>query len=172
MKAEIFRNQPAVKKLLSFIEAGGPEVNQYDELTYLWNALDTVEENESAEKGTKNRVMQIFGEEHLKETIQGFGYRKPHGYPGDFEIIDFIYQQKVTSNKLFQKWDYYFHAQHAPKAVRNRKKYFIDLVRKKCAASDRPLHILNIACQDRLVYLFAHGGYDCEPCSRLLQVLN
>lgn len=145
MKPVIFRNQPAVKKLISFIEAGGPEVNEYDELTHLWDSLDPVEENANVDGETKNSIIRIFGEEHLNETIQGFGYRKPHGYAGDFEIIDFIYQQKTTSNKLFQKWDHYFHAQHASRAVRNRKKYFIDLVKRKSAAIDRPLHILNIA---------------------------
>lgn len=145
MKSTILQNQSAVRKLISFIKAGGPEVHQYDELTHLWDSLNAVEENANPDRGTKNKVIQIFGKEHLNETIQGFGYRKPHGYAGDFEMIDFIYQQKITPNKLFQKWDQYFHAQHATRAVRNRKKYFIDLVKKKCAAIDKPLHILNIA---------------------------
>ena len=49
---------------------------------------------------------------------------KSHGYAGDFEIIDAIYTQRTAADLNQRRWDEYFHAQAAPRAVRNRKKYF------------------------------------------------
>lgn len=151
-----FQKQTAVKKLISFIEAGGPEENEYDELTGLWDSLNLEEEETTSKVLTRDQLIHLFGNDFLNQTIQGFSYRKPHGYAGDFEIIDYIYQQKINADKRFQKWDKYLHSQQATIAVRNRKNYFIKLVKEKCAGMDRPLRILNIAsgpCRDVLELL-------------------
>jgi extracellular factor (EF) 3-hydroxypalmitic acid methyl ester biosynthesis protein len=133
--------QPAISKLISFIQSGGPEESQYDELTTLWDELDT-----NGNGATLDEIRSLFNEEFLSRTLHGFIYRKPHGYAGDFEIIDYIYRQATLADESFEKWDKYVHFQHAPKAVRNRKRYFIDLVKHKCVQLDVPLRILNIAC--------------------------
>ena len=57
--------------------------------------------------------------------MQGFVWMKPHGHAGDFEIIDRIYQCWISPDPHLAKWDEYFHAQAAPRAVRNRKAYFL-----------------------------------------------
>ena len=74
------------------------------------------------------RVRSALGEVLTAETMQGFAYQKPHGYAGDFEIIDKIYRNHKTSQKNLEKWDDYFHTLAAPKAVRNRKEYFVNLL--------------------------------------------
>lgn len=57
-------------------------------------------------------------------TVQGFGRVKPHGYAGDFEMMERIYLGWRTSSPALANWDDFFHAQSAVKAVRNRKAYF------------------------------------------------
>ena len=78
------------------------------------------------------------------ETMQGFALLKPHGYAGDFEIIDRIYGRRITAEPHLAAWDRYFHAQPAPRAVRNRKDYFHALLDRH-AARRRPLRVLNLA---------------------------
>ena len=62
------------------------------------------------------------------ETMQGFAFQKPHGYSGDYEIIDRIYIEWKSEKEDLVKWDEFFHFQKAPIAVRNRKRYFIELL--------------------------------------------
>ncbi|MEM1121770.1 MAG: hypothetical protein AAGJ18_15065 [Bacteroidota bacterium] len=61
-------------------------------------------------------------------TCFGLIYTAPHGYKGDFEIIDRIYQQKMATDKSFTRWDAYCQQLNAVKPVRNRKQYFCDLL--------------------------------------------
>lgn len=72
----------------------------------------------------KANLLEAFGAVMTPLTMQGFALRKPHGYAGDFEMIDRIYQQHASSDPTLVNWDYCFHRQAAPKAVRNRKTYF------------------------------------------------
>jgi hypothetical protein len=60
------------------------------------------------------------GPEYLAGCAQGFALAKPHGYAGDYEIMDKIYRQEVSPDPRFRGWDLFFHAQSAPTAVRNR----------------------------------------------------
>ena len=78
------------------------------------------------------------------ETMQGFAFLKPHGYAGDFEMIDRIYGERITAEPHLAAWDRYFHAQPAPRAVRNRKNYFHALLDRHVARG-RPLRVLNLA---------------------------
>jgi len=63
-------------------------------------------------------------EQYLADTIHGHVLRKPFGYAGDFLIIDKIYTGHQSETAAFGKWDAYFHRHAATKAVRNRKDYF------------------------------------------------
>jgi SAM-dependent methyltransferase len=77
--------------------------------------------------------------------IQGFGFLKPHGYAGDYEIIDRIYTGWVSDDLSLRKWDEYFHVQPAPRAVRNRKAYFHRVLdRLKLARPIHRVHVLNV----------------------------
>ena len=91
-------------------------------------------------------IRDALGEAMSPETIQGYGFLKPYGYSGDFQMIDKIYQQKVSDRADLKNWDLFFHAQKAPMAVRNRKQYFIDmLTRLRRRFEDRELQDLNVA---------------------------
>jgi extracellular factor (EF) 3-hydroxypalmitic acid methyl ester biosynthesis protein len=153
MKDYVFSNQPAVRKLIQFIQAGGPEETEYEEMTSIWDSLIVDTQPSVPDGQSRDRLLDLFGEEFLSQTIQGWSYRKPYGYAGDFEIIDFIYQHKIIADARFQKWDKYLHSLHATRAVRNRKDYFIQLVKDGCSKAQRQFRVLNIAsgpCRDVL----------------------
>ncbi len=151
MKDYVFFHQPAVRKLMQFIQAGGPEENEYEEMNNLWDAIKVDRSGNGVHDHSKKKLLDLFGEEFLHHTLHGHSRRKPHGYAGDFEIIDFIYQHKIIATKKFEKWDKYVHSLAATRAVRNRKDYFIQLVNERMTCTNRPLRILNIAsgpCRD------------------------
>lgn len=56
--------------------------------------------------------------------MQGMSVVKPHGYAGDFEMIDRIYTRWLSPDDHLRRWDEYFHAQAAARAVRNRMGVF------------------------------------------------
>ena len=58
-------------------------------------------------------------------TLQGFARVKPHGYPGDYELIDRIYQAWNSPDPALRNWDRYFNAQGAARSLRGCKAYFI-----------------------------------------------
>jgi SAM-dependent methyltransferase len=143
--------QPAISRLIAFIRSGGPEESQYDELRALWDELDINDYGTSVDE-----IRSLFNEQFLNQTLHGFIYRKPHGYAGDFEIIDHLYQQRILADTRFEKWDKFVHVQHAPVAVRNRKAYFIKIVKDKWLQKNAPVHMLDIAsgpCRDILELL-------------------
>jgi extracellular factor (EF) 3-hydroxypalmitic acid methyl ester biosynthesis protein len=156
MNTQTLATENIVSRLCRFIQAGGPEETEYDELTHIWDRIKIGEETTLSKVLTGRKLLQLFGDDFLNNTLHGFSYRKPHGYSGDFEIIDHIYQQKLPAEKKFHKWDKYYHVLHAAKAVINRKKYFIELVKRKVSKMNRPLQLLNIAsgpCRDVLELL-------------------
>lgn len=85
-------------------------------------------------------------------TLQGRGYKKKYGYTGDFDIIDRMYTNHVSTEENYSVWDNYFQKQPAPKAVRNRKKYFINKMTSLNTIGSE-VKVLNLAsgpCRDIL----------------------
>ena len=95
-------------------------------------------------------IRDAFGNAALTlKTLQGHVFLKPHGYAGDFEIIDKIYCHHIAEKKHFAEWDLYFHSTAAVQAVRNRKTYFIELLKSleitRLNSQAEKFDILNIA---------------------------
>ncbi len=90
----------------------------------------------------KAEVLKAFGATMTPLTMQGFALTKPHGYAGDFEIIDRIYRQHVSPDPALVEWDRCFHRQAGARAVCNRKAYFHRLLDQH-ATSGTP-HILKV----------------------------
>ncbi len=87
---------------------------------------------------------------------------KPLGYAGDYLTIDLIYQQKINSSGLGEKWDELFHRFEAPQAVRNRKAYFIATINKLVEEKPGNISILNLAsgpCRDVAECLESLNGH-------------
>ena len=77
-------------------------------------------------------------------TLQGLALHKPHGYAGDFEIIDKIYMEHRCEDERMRRWDDFFHAQTATRAVRNRKRYFHGIL-DNMPNTHAPASVLNVA---------------------------
>ena len=123
----------------SLVSRGGPSVADYALLDAVMRLLPTLTPAQVA------AVRVAFGEAMRNtEAMQAFAYVKPRGCAGDFEIIDRIYRERVTSHPGLAAWDRYFHAQPAFRAVRNRKTYFHALLDRH-AGRRRPLRVLNLA---------------------------
>ena len=105
---------------------GGPDPCEYEILENWINRIGVSITNGEAEKRGELWRNLLGIAAASRETMQGFVWCKPHGYAGDYEIIDRIYSQWISPDPRLAKWDYLFHSRQAPKAVRNRKGYFID----------------------------------------------
>lgn len=118
--------EPEVDDFLSdLIKKGGPEPQDYEKFTSLVNNLEPEE-------------IDIFRQE-LKtilneNTLIGHGFVKPYGYPGDFTLIDKIYQFDINQEYQYKNWDLFFQNQPGANAVRNRKDFFIKYCNNLSAA--------------------------------------
>jgi extracellular factor (EF) 3-hydroxypalmitic acid methyl ester biosynthesis protein len=80
----------------------------------------------------------IFGEWSL---------RKPLGYPGDFKIIDDIYQNNPTTTGYARLFDNYFQTTAICVAVRNRKEDFKKIIVNFAnSKAGQKLRVMDIAC--------------------------
>jgi len=146
-----------MKRHLAFMKElvtkGGPDSSEYQELT---DWLGTVRKELNNGKLTKKDIQLLrdeMGEALSILTLQGFVFSKPHGYPGDYEIIEKIYLEHTSNDPELRKWDLFFQLQKAPMAVRNRKKYFIDLLNgldglKQIDTSNRVLNVASGPARD------------------------
>ena len=89
-------------------------------------------------------IQHFFGRSFLENTLHGMALLKQYGYAGDFMMIDKIYTGNTPENPFFRSWDNYFQNHAAPRAVRNRKTYFKELVGEKIATATS-LKLLNVA---------------------------
>ena len=110
--------------LSTLVKKGGPDPDDYAELSRM---INDVAGHLNAAGHAENEVKMlhaVLGDALSTETVQGMALQKPHGYAGDYEIIERIHNRYVSTQPHLEKWDLYFHAQAAPKAVRNRKGFF------------------------------------------------
>lgn len=97
---------------------------------------------------------------HAKDSVAGFCYLQPHGYAGDFEMIERLYTRYVSGDSTVARWDHFAQAQPAAKAVRNRKAYFINLLQSRPFQS-----VLNLAsgpCRDLEEYFDRYPDADVQ----------
>jgi SAM-dependent methyltransferase len=119
--------------LKSLLDKGGPDPEEYD---LFLEYISTV--NEQGIHELREVIKPIMNE----ETMIGFAFAKPYGYAGDFKIIDMIYQKKINPDPRYTKWDKWYHAQHAAKAVRNRKEFFKQILAELDEGADHPKEVL------------------------------
>lgn len=128
---------------------GGPEPSDYGMLTKLFDAVHAGEfrvahgtsvplRGDGSLDPILDQERQVF---RSTESMQGFSYVKPHGYSGDFEIIERICRRAVSSLSNITRWDSFFHEGDAPRAVRNRSSLLGGLIREA-----QPESILSAGC--------------------------
>lgn len=126
------------------VSKGGPDPTDYTDLDAWISEVANQSRSGILNAEDKENLVACFGEAFSAETMQGFAYRKPHGYAGDFEIIDRIYSRYESADDNLRKWDTYWQNHGAANAVRNRNDYFASLV-ERLATRGRALKILNVA---------------------------
>lgn len=126
------------------VARGGPVEADYAELDAWMQRLHQRAETGNVPSEEVVGLRAAFGEAFTPSTLQGYAFNKPHGYAGDFEIIDRIYRRHISPAPHLARWDHFWQQHAASQAVRNRKTYFHDLldqhVRRKT-----PLRVLNVA---------------------------
>jgi len=126
----------AVSFLQNVIANGGPEPKEYDALNHLFDSISDDYKSGNITGKELQLLQSGFGDECMENTLHGHIKSKPFGYAGDFLIIDKIYQEQVTNDQRFVKWDTFWNNHSASKAVRNRKDYFIRTMTEHIAAND------------------------------------
>ena len=133
-----------IARLRKFIQNGGPEVCEYQEMDYLIEDLHSLRKEGQIDDATFASVTREFGEALSNETLQGHAFNKPYGYSGDFEIIERIYNHHTTDKADLVKWDLYWQNHAAARAVRNRREFFIQTLSEQFG--NHSGEMLNLAC--------------------------
>lgn len=97
------------------------------------------------------RLKKIFTKRYRQHFLFGeyikWVYNKPYGYAGDFQIIDFIYQNIVRTQGFESLWDSWFQKLAASSAVRERKDFFKNSINNFIKENpSEHLRIMNLAC--------------------------
>lgn len=136
----------ALEVVRAYIQSGGPVPSEYHQLTHAFDAISAARSKRGDLESAIYRARHLSnGAFNSLETMQGFVCMKPHGYHGDFEIIDRIYAQRITSVTHLKRWDEYFHECAAAQAVRNRRRLFRDRVFSLADSLSREVSVLSIA---------------------------
>lgn len=134
--------------LSALVAANGPQETDFDEFNAWLHAVHRGLAEGEVSVETLGTMRDVLGSALSTDTLQGRAFRKPYGYPGDFEIIDLIYTGHVSREPHAVNWDSFFQVQQAPSAVRNRKHYYIALLDRLTdgVADGRQPHVLDLAC--------------------------
>ncbi|HAM10017.1 MAG: hypothetical protein A2X05_07930 [Bacteroidetes bacterium GWE2_41_25] len=115
------------------VKTGGPELNDYDKFTSVINNISP-----SQVDYFRKLLLPVLNE----NTLIGYGFKKPYGYPGDFNLINSIYNFYINEDIKYRKWDLFFQNQPGAIAVRNRKDYFINHCKKLAALTNGEKKVL------------------------------
>jgi ubiquinone/menaquinone biosynthesis C-methylase UbiE len=131
--------------LLAMIKQKGSFNNEfYPVIDQLLATVGHMKRNDTISDSEMNEIRHFFGHDFMENTLQGMALLKKYGYAGDFMMIDRIYTGNNSGNQFFDSWDRYFNNHAAPKAVRNRKQYFKQMVLKKLQENNT-VKLLNVA---------------------------
>lgn len=134
-----------IEFLQRLVDKGGPDTEDFYDLD-AWLA----EIAEHARKGNMkpsdlSRLRDVLGDAISVDTMQGICFLKPHGYAGDYEIIDRMYTRRISGKAHLSKWDVYAQNHAAAHAVRNRMQYLSQLLEKNIRSSGHAGMVLNLA---------------------------
>lgn len=135
-----------IEYLKMLAEKGGPAESDYEELNHLYTSLNQRRKKGTLTEGDVMNIWQSLPDVYItKDTMQGYALLKPHGYSGDYVIIERIYQGWLSPKEHLVNWDRFFHCQEAPRAIINRKKYFLNIL-NALQEKDGKRDVLNIGC--------------------------
>lgn len=120
--------QKAIECMKFVVEKGGPDPDDYGDVLRALDVLHSeefvIEDGLARRRATNPEFAKLVEDNWLvfnsTATMQGFARLKPHGYAGDYEIIERIYNEQTASQPDLAKWDTFFHLADGVNAVRNR----------------------------------------------------
>jgi extracellular factor (EF) 3-hydroxypalmitic acid methyl ester biosynthesis protein len=130
--------------LRNLIDKNGPDKADYKKLNS-W--IDTIIEQKRRGSLTDKDLAALrktWGDAFSADTCQGFSYLKPHGYAGDYEIIDRLYTRYICSKPHLKKWDRFYQDHDAARAVRNRSAYLKNVLLRMLKEKNE-VRVLNVA---------------------------
>jgi len=144
------------------ISRNGPTPSDYDDIRH---CLDICHKSQFViQDGLSHRVnrgglLEGFCEKHKRvlrtySSMIGFSYLKPHGYAGEFEIIERVYSKLTSHHPDIQAWDGLFHNNQAARAERTRPG-----VLKSLIAAEKPRSLLIVGAGPALDVV---GALDAE----------
>ncbi len=126
------------------IEKGGPTIEDDTMIRAVADVIDKADEK------TKAHFYKILKPILTLDTLLGFTFLKPHGYAGDFQLVDFVHTNHITDIEHLKAWDYMYQQLSASVALRNRKAYFNNFIDAEYK-NKKSLSVLNIGsgpCRD------------------------
>ncbi|MBN2106842.1 MAG: PilZ domain-containing protein [Deltaproteobacteria bacterium] len=123
-----------------------------DSLVEAGDRLESCLDNPSLNSDIKNRVRLLLGHFIYQSAVFKRGFEKPHGYPGDFKMLEGVYNNRELSSGIGQYIDRYGLDVPYAVAIRRRKDKMRDILYDFIEAGrEQPLHIINLAsgaCRD------------------------
>jgi len=109
--------------------------------------LETFLQDRVLVRKIKKIFRQLCGPWVYRSDIVRYAYEKLRGYPGDYELLEIIYDKKILSRNIGYCYDNYFLENPYAVAVRNRKNKMKEILLRffKNATIDN-LSVLNLAC--------------------------
>lgn len=141
------------------IAQGGPKVEEYQAFNVCINELgQLIRTNKISEAELESiRTGCRFLDD--PNSIMGHILQKPYGYAGDFAIIDRLYT--YDHSEAHRCWDDFALQNAAAKAVRNRKQYFKEQLKRRLNSNSRLLNIASGPARD--VYELLHENPLLRP---------
>jgi len=121
---------------------------------------EEIKNNNIIEK-VKDKFRELVGDFAYKGEIVKYAYEKPKGFPGDYKIIEIIYNNKQLSQGFGRYCDEYFLKSPYAVAVRYRKDKLKEILKDYILNSNlNEIKILNLACGS------------CREIRELLEILD
>jgi extracellular factor (EF) 3-hydroxypalmitic acid methyl ester biosynthesis protein len=118
----------------------------------LYQLEDSVIGLPSEEVTALRAYYRTIAEPFLKEGfLQEYCRKKPFGYAGDYQAIDYILTNYISDDSPARVWDQFFQTQAAAKAVRNRKDYLTATILALQRSTSSDLAVLDLGsgpCRD------------------------
>lgn len=157
----------AVHFLRELVARGGPDPDEYAAVAAAFDGIIAAVDSGIYGDDAVEAIAASLGDAFTLDTTQGFVFRRPYGYAGDFEVIDRIYTRFRSPVPHLAKWDDFSHSRRSNRAVRNRKDYFIRMLAQCTTAltDGSSFRVLNVGSGPaRDVKEF----FDCYPDSRVV----
>lgn len=127
VEANAIKKRETLTRIQHFVNKGGPAEEEYPVLAQSIDELAVLIKEKSLLPEEVETMLNACSFIQDTSSVMGHIRLKPYGYAGDFDIIDRIYREDAGRHE-FSHWDHFALQHPAAVAVRNRKRYFLDMI--------------------------------------------